>query len=78
MKEPNQLHANIKPASLANITQIQSPKSKIKLNIDHKVTMGSRTIESRSELKDEAFYEIPKVEDMPLEAPHPSPSRLTV
>lgn len=78
MKEPNQLHANIKAASLANITSIQSPKSKIKLNFDHKVTIGSRTIESSSELKEEALNDIPKVEDMPLEAPHPSPSRLTV
>ena len=40
--------------------------------------MGSRTIESRLELKEEALNEITKVEDMPLEAPHPSPSRLTV
>ena len=40
MKGHDQLHKNIKAASLPNITQIQSPKSKIKHTINLKIQMG--------------------------------------
>ncbi len=69
-----QLHNNIKAASLPIISQIQSPKSKIKLNINLQVTMGNGSIERSSELKEMAENYIPKVEDTPA----PQQSRLTV